>query len=235
MKTTALIVAAGAGVRMGSPSPKAFLLLEGRPLVSYSLETFQRHGRIDGIVLVAPAACLDEAARVGKPHGKLTAVVEGGARRQDSVARGLARALVSGPDDLVLVHDAARPLVDADLVDRVIEAAARTGAAVPGVQPDDTVRSLGEGPGARLAGATLDRARLVLVQTPQGFRLRLLSEAYARVSADVTDDASLVEAMGHPVELVEGSSMNLKVTRAADLAVAAALLREAGRTGTGDV
>ncbi len=185
------------------------------------------------MVLVVPPGRLAGAQGLKRDYSGLAAVTEGGARRQDSVARGLALIADSGEDDLVLVHDAARPLADRELVDRVIEAAARTGAAMPGIPPHDTVRTWRRegGTGPRLAGGTLDRSRLVLIQTPQGFSLRLLREAHARARGDVTDDASLVEAMGRPVELVDGSPANLKVTRPEDLTVAAALLRRSLSSG----
>lgn len=232
MKTTALIVAAGAGVRMGAARPKAFLELAGRPLLDYSLTAFAAHPSIDGIVLVVPEALLGPARALADRHPKLESAAAGGERRQDSVVAGLrliAGASGAEADDLVLVHDAARPLVSPELIDTVIEAAARTGAAVPGLAPSDTVREVGPGPGGRIMAATrLDRDRLVLTQTPQGFRLGILRQAHERgLSAGgalVSDDASLVEALGREVEIVPGSRLNLKITSPEDMVVAAALL-----------
>jgi 2-C-methyl-D-erythritol 4-phosphate cytidylyltransferase len=228
MKTTVLIAAAGAGQRMGMGRPKAFLLLEGRPLVAWSLELFQQHPAVDAIVLLAPAAQLPEARACAAGYSKVAAVEPGGERRQDTVARGLAalRTLGLRPDDVVLVHDAARPLATAGLVSAVLEAARRTGAAVPGLAPSDTVKRARAG---RVA-ATLAREDLVLIQTPQGFRLSVLEAAMsAHGAADVTDDAALVEAMGAAVEVVPGEASNMKITAPADLALASALLR--GRAG----
>ena len=224
MKTTALIVAAGAGVRMGGSRPKAFLSLGSLQVVEHSLATFEAHRSIDAIILMAPVSLLSEAAKAAARFGKVRAVAAGGARRQDTVRLGLEQA---GDADLVLVHDAARPLVDPDLITRVIEAAARTGAAVPGVRPSDTVRQVGtQADGMpRMGTATLRRDALVLVQTPQGFRLSLLKEAAARAGEiEVTDDAMLVEMMGHPVEVVEGSPRNFKITTPDDLIFAETLL-----------
>jgi len=229
MKTTALIVAAGAGVRMGRPRPKAFLNLGGLQVVEYSLAAFDEHPLVDRIILMAPAQMLLEASEAAAPYGKVAAVAAGGARRQDTVRLGLGRAEDA---DIILVHDAARPLVDRDLISRVIEAAARTGAAVPGVTPPDTIRMARESVAGRprMGERTLDRSRLILVQTPQGFRLSLLREAaQAAGDIEVTDDAMLVEMMGHPVELVEGSSRNFKLTTPDDMIFAEALLAPGGR------
>ena len=236
MPTTAIIVAAGAGQRMGLATPKAFLQLAGRPLVAWSLSAFDTHPGIDAIVLMAPQDRVPEAERIAAAHRKVRRVAAGGGRRPDTVRLGLALVGKSpGGDSLVLVHDAARPLVDRDLITRVIEAAGRTGAAFPGLPPSDTVReaAAGAGPGgARLAGRTPDRSGLVLVQTPQGFRLSLLEEAFARAgekAGDATDEAALLEWMGHPVEVVPGSPRNLKITGPTDLEVAAALLPSEAR------
>ncbi len=228
MHTTALIVAAGAGLRMGAELPKAFLDLAGRPLVEYSLRAFGFHPLVDAVILMAPAAMLEEATRISRRAPKVAAVAPGGARRQDTVRAGLdavARSLPEGvaeEDAIVLVHDAARPLVEAGLITAVVEAAAISGAAVPGLRPADTVRRVGSG--------TLDRESLVLTQSPQGFRLTLLREAFAHGGGqDVTDDAALVELLGHPVTIVPGSPRNLKVTTRDDLDVAAALVRSTGK------
>ncbi len=233
MTTIALIVGAGSGARMGAGVPKAFLPLAGRPMVDHSLAVFDAHPAVDSIVLVAPAADLEAASRLAAAYPKVTAVAAGGARRQDSVRLGLDRVAGGRPpseDDLVLVHDAARPLLEPALITSVIEAAARHGAAVPGLPPSDTVRRAGPAgaDGARRSTGALDRTELVLVQTPQGFRLSLLREAYERLGqAEVTDDAALVERLGRPVAVVAGSSTNLKVTTPQDLDLAEALLRRA--------
>jgi len=229
MKTTALIVAAGSGRRMGSDLPKAYLPLAGVPLLTYSLELFARHPAIDAIVVVVPQGMVDETRRLTDGIPRVSAVTEGGALRVDSVRRGFERIESgAGDDDLVLVHDAARPLASPELVSAVIDAAKRTGAAVPGLRPTDTVRETAAGPvpgGPSLAVRRIDRDRLVLVQTPQGFRVRLLAEALKRADAaalpgDATDDAALIEMLGHSVAIVEGSPINFKITRSEDLKMA---------------
>jgi len=235
MPTTVLIVAAGAGLRMGRTIPKAFLELDGRPLVYYSLAAFDAHPEVDAVVLMVPGSFMAEARVLAAAHHKVAKVAPGGERRQDTVSLGID--LVAGltrngagasSEPIVLVHDAARPLVDAELITRVIEAARRTGAAFPGVPVSDTLRQTAPDAGRQgglLAGRTIDRDRLVGVQTPQGFRLSLLIEARARAGgAVVTDEAGLFESFGGKVEVVPGSPGNLKVTCAVDLVVAAALL-----------
>lgn len=211
---------------MRAPTAKAFLELDGRPMLEHSLAVFDAHPRVDDIILLVPAPLLEEASRITARYRKVTGVVPGGRRRQDTVALGLERIAAGGAGDLVLIHDAARPLVDPDLITRVVEAAARTGAAVPGLRPADTVREEGGKDGARRAGRTLERDRLVLTQTPQGFELETLRVAsHAARGVEVTDDAMMVERLGRPVEIVAGSPRNLKITSPEDLVLAAALLR----------
>jgi 2-C-methyl-D-erythritol 4-phosphate cytidylyltransferase/2-C-methyl-D-erythritol 2,4-cyclodiphosphate synthase len=222
MKTIAIIVAAGSGSRMGSPVPKAFLDLAGRPMVAHSLQAFEQHPCVDGIVLMVPPGLRARGEEAAASHRKVIAVDEGGARRQDTVALALKHA---GGSEIVLVHDAARPLVTPDVITAVRDAARRAGAAVPGVAPADTVREVGGAAAASPAGATLDRSRLVLVQTPQGFRTEILQRAHdAAGGGDVTDDAALVERLGLPVEVVPGSPLNFKITSPEDLARAEAAL-----------
>ncbi|HZI94926.1 MAG TPA: 2-C-methyl-D-erythritol 4-phosphate cytidylyltransferase [Patescibacteria group bacterium] len=239
MPTTALIVAAGAGLRMGLGTPKAFLSIAGRSLMELSLAAFDSHPGIDGIILIAPADRLEEARRIAAGFRKVKDVVAGGPRRQDSVRLGLEslRGMIDdgrAGDPLVLVHDAARPLVDASLIAAVIDSTARVGAAIPGLAPSDMVRQTSNGggpPGHTRAGSVLDRRSLVLVQTPQGFRLPLLLDAYASAAdEEVTDDAALVQRLGHPVEVVPGSPFNMKITTPGDLEIAAAIL--AARNGS---
>ncbi|HKY32153.1 MAG TPA: 2-C-methyl-D-erythritol 4-phosphate cytidylyltransferase [Candidatus Polarisedimenticolia bacterium] len=231
MGTTAIIVAAGSGLRMGGPLPKAFAELAGVPMVEHSLRLFQDHPEVQSIVLMVPAGSLAPASDLARAYGKVVAVAEGGRRRQDTVRSALGharRAAGGGGGGLVLVHDAARPLATPALVSAVLAAAARHGAAVPGVAPADTVREVAEGPAGRLIGAaTLDRRRVVLVQTPQAFALDLLEEAHAAADSEATDDGALVERLGRPVEVVPGEPGNFKITTPEDLARARAVL--AGR------
>src|SRR5688500_18019789 len=169
MKTIAIIVAAGSGNRMGSPVPKAFLDLGGRPIVEHSLLAFQQHPCVDGIVLMVPPGMRARGEELAARYRKVIAVAEGGARRQDTVALALRQMGEATGADIVLVHDAARPLVTPDVITAVRDAARRTGAAVPGLPPTDTVREVGSAAadGLAAAGGALDRSRLVMVQTPQ--------------------------------------------------------------------
>ncbi len=240
MLAVALVPAAGSGSRLGGPLPKPFVLLHGRPLLAHTLHRLERVPIIKGIVVVVAPDSLDACRReIIAPARlrKVIAVVPGGADRQASVAAGLAA--LPAWAEVVLVHDGARPLVPVPVVEAVALAAAAEGAALAAVRPKDTVK-LDDGgrsvpPTFRVA-ATLDRSRLWLAQTPQGFRVGLLREAHARAAAagiEATDDAHLVERLGHPVVLVPGSYRNLKVTTREDLLVAEALLAEEARAERG--
>ncbi len=208
MTTWAVVVAAGSGSRFGGL--KQFADLAGRPVVDWSIETARKV--CDGVVLVAPPG-FDADSIVG-----VDAVVEGGATRSESVRRGLAA--VPPDAEIIAVHDAARPLSRPDLWEAVVEAvAAGADAAIPGAPVTDTVKEVGED--GHLI--TLDRSRLVAVQTPQAFRAVALRSAHAG-GEDATDDAALVESVGGRVVLVDGPPDNLKLTSPTDLVVAAALL-----------
>jgi len=214
----AVIVAAGEGRRYGAA--KQFAVLRGRSVLDWSLAAFEANPRVDSIVLVLarPAEGGTFAAR----YAKVAAVVRGGDRRQDSVANGVA-GLKAEAADIVLVHDGARPLVTQDVIDRIIAAARETGAAVPGLPLEDTIKEAEAGRVIR----TLDRGRLVRVQTPQGFACGLLLRALelARTEGVTgTDEAALVERLGVPVAVVAGDPRNLKITAPPDLAVAEAFL-----------
>jgi 2-C-methyl-D-erythritol 4-phosphate cytidylyltransferase len=210
----AVIVAAGEGRRFGAA--KQFAALGGRPLVEWSLAAFQAHPFIETIVLVLP----DDARKVfyQTKFSKLADVVPGGSERQDSVTNGFRR-LDPAVTGIVLVHDGARPFVTADLIDRVTAAARETGAAVPVVPPEDTIKETAEGRIVR----TLDRSRLGRAQTPQGFAYELLARALAAARRDGitgTDEAALVERLGEPVAAVAGDPRNLKITTPLDLEIA---------------
>jgi 2-C-methyl-D-erythritol 4-phosphate cytidylyltransferase len=220
----AIIAAAGSGTRVGGGVPKQFLKVAGRTILEHALQRLERHPEVDAVVAVVPASRLRAARMLMRRHPRLVAVVPGGARRQDSVELGL-RAAPGGEDAIVLVHDAARPLVAPAVVSAIIRAARRRGAAVPGIAPADTVKSVDGG--GRVTG-TLDRSALRLIQTPQGFRASWLRRAFLDAAAKgttATDDASLVEAAGMPVVVVEGDPANFKITTRADLAALRARLR----------
>ena len=211
----AVVVAAGEGRRTGFRTPKQFLKVRGRTLLDHSIERLSAHPEVESIVVVVPRSRAAALRRLVAAHRKVVAVVPGGVRRRDSVERGL-EATGSPGGTIVLVHDAARPMVPSALIGSVIAGARRCGAAVPGIPPADTVKEVGRGGRVR---RTLDRRSLRLIQTPQAFRVEWLREAFRSVSRsrEANDDASLVEAIGRPVLVVEGCPRNLKITTAADI------------------
>ena len=222
MQSLAILVAAGRGERMGQERPKAFLELAGEALVLRSARVFDAAPSVGAIVAVVPEADVDAARALLAPVRTLLAVVPGGARRQDSVLEGLKQA-PDGFDGTVLVHDAARPLVDVGLVEAVAREAAGSGAALPVLPVVDTVKRVRDG----LVLETLDRDELGAAQTPQGFRYALLVEAYEAAYRDrltVTDEAMAVERLGAPVKAVAGSPRNRKITTPEDLAWAESVL-----------
>ena len=223
-RVAAIVPAAGRGARFGGGGPKALVPLRGRPLVEHTVAALGAATVVEVIIVAAPADALETVARAARTAagGKVAAVVPGGADRQASVARGLA-AVPPGPD-VVLVHDGARPLVPVALIEAVAAAAAEDGAATAAVPVDETLK---RGAGEWVDG-TVDRAGLYRIQTPQGFGRALLERAHREAGASgfrATDDAALVERLGHPVRLVPGAAVNLKVTMPADLELAEALLR----------
>jgi 2-C-methyl-D-erythritol 4-phosphate cytidylyltransferase / 2-C-methyl-D-erythritol 2,4-cyclodiphosphate synthase len=223
VRVAAVVPAAGRGERFGGDGPKALVPLRGRPLVEYALAALAA-ASVETIVVAAPPDAIDPVARVARraAGAKLAAVVPGGPDRQSSVAHGLA-ALPEGTE-IVLVHDGARPLVPAALIDAVAAAAVTDGAATAAVPVDETVKR-GEDGWVR---TTIDRAGLFRVQTPQAFHRALLETAHReaeRTGFRGTDDAALVERLGRPVRLVPGAPRNLKVTVPDDLMLAEALLR----------
>jgi 2-C-methyl-D-erythritol 4-phosphate cytidylyltransferase len=214
----ALIVAAGASKRFGQP--KQFAYLKGKPVLEWTLERFQAHPGIGRIVLVLP----DESDRkhYESRYDKIASVVRGGERRQDSVWQGF-RLLDAARTRMVLVHDGARPLVGADLISRVIAETERAGAVVPVVAVVDTLKETDEGRVVR----TVDRARLVRAQTPQGFLFPVLKTALEAARADRfygTDEAGLVERTGGVVHVIEGELGNIKITTPIDILMAEALI-----------
>ncbi len=215
----AIIPAAGRGERLGASQNKAFIELAGRPLLSYALDAFRAcPAVVETIVAVAPQD-VERARGLLRAGGRQSErVVAGAALRQQSVAAALAEVR---PDlSLVAVHDAARPFVTPGLIQRCLEEAARSGAGVAAVRATDTVK---EADADGTVCGTLDRSRIWLVQTPQAFRRTLLEKAHASAAAAgviCTDDAGLVERLGHPVHLVEGDSDNIKVTFPRDVAQA---------------
>ena len=218
-RVVAVVPAGGSGVRMKSRRPKQYLSLGGAPLLVHTLRALVEPEGIDGVVLVVPADRIAATRRLVHRHGMLGIldVVAGGVERQESVWRGL-QAVPAGVA-WVVVHDAVRPFVTRELVEQVLAAARRYGAATCGLEVRETVKRVrGE-----VVEATVDRERLWLIQTPQAFSRDLLCEAHDKARRDGftgTDDAVLVERLGEPVAVVPGLAHNLKITTPADLQVA---------------
>ncbi|HZR93524.1 MAG TPA: 2-C-methyl-D-erythritol 4-phosphate cytidylyltransferase [Gaiellaceae bacterium] len=214
MSTWAVLVAAGRGERLGGDRPKAFARLAGRPLVAESIERLESCEWIDAVVVVAPEGWEEPAILVAEELGcaKVTATVTGGASRAESVRLGVAE--TAGDAAVLVVHDAARPFLPEAVLDRVLTALGEGfDGAVPGLPVVDTVKRVR----GRLVAETLPRAELVAVQTPQAFAADVLRAALAGDVAAASDCASLVEARGGRVAVVEGDRRLLKVTTPEDL------------------
>ena len=224
--TTAIIVAAGKGLRMGRSRAKQFLPLAGRPILSSTMAAFNRCPQVRRIILVVPKADFDFCRchilpdAVGRGD---ICLVAGGLCRQESVYNGLSVMGDGDPDRVVLIHDGVRPFVTPSLIGACIDAARESGACVPVVSPYDTVKEIGDD---HTVVRTLDRGRLRLAQTPQAFHFDLIRRAHEQARRDNTpgtDDASLVERLGHSVRMIDGSRTNVKITTAEDLAMAEAM------------
>ena len=214
-KVGVVIAAGGSSQRMGEID-KLFALLGGKPLLVRATQPFQKCRLVDQIVVVVGGERKERCRRLvtGEEWSKVTDVCLGGERRQDSVAAGLKRL---DKCDWVVIHDGARPLVTVDLIERGLEAAEETGAAVAAVPVTDTIKVAG---GDRIVHQTPPRQNLWAIQTPQVFRTNIITKAYHRAKGDVTDDASLVEQLGYKVKLYMGSYDNIKVTTPDDLTLA---------------
>lgn len=207
-----LIPAGGIGTRLGRRTPKQFLRIAGATILARTLTHFVRHPSIGTVIVAAPAEHLDRARRLVR--SARVKVVAGGATRQESVFNALQ--VAPAGVDIVLVHDAVRPFIDRRLIDAVVAAAARDGAAICAMPIAETVKRVRDG----VVAASLDRAELWSVQTPQGFRAALLREAHDKARRDGvvgTDDAMLVERLGHAVRVVPGLAGNVKITTPEDL------------------
>ncbi|MBX6314964.1 MAG: 2-C-methyl-D-erythritol 4-phosphate cytidylyltransferase [Isosphaeraceae bacterium] len=221
-----ILPAAGRSTRFGDPKQKKiYAELDGRAVWLRAVEPFlNRDDVAQTILAIAPEdrELFERRYRASVAFLNIR-VIDGGAERVDSVAKALEQ--VDPSCEFVAIHDAARPCLVPELIDAVFAAAREHGAALPGLPVTDTLKRLGDG---GLAVETIPRAGLVAVQTPQAFRRDLLLRAYAnrsRVGGAITDDAQLVEALGHPVRVVEGSRWNLKITTPDDLRLASAILQ----------
>src|ERR1035438_6763896 len=231
MRVFVILPAAGIGTRMsagsgpsasrpsGPPTPKQFLSIAGIPMLVHCLRAFLAAGRVEAIYV---AVRQPEIERVQAQNH----VVEGGNLRQQSVGNALAQLVTEtgcADDDVVLVHDAARPLIDSATIDRTIDAVAEFGAAIVGLPAVDTIKQVERTAHGAIITATIPREMIVQAQTPQGARCELLRRAFAEAAADEfegTDEASLLERAGIPVAVVPGSARNLKITQPGDLELA---------------
>jgi 2-C-methyl-D-erythritol 4-phosphate cytidylyltransferase len=222
-KVGAVIVAAGKGERMGGLD-KMFALLGGEPVLARVVSVFEACSLISQIVIVLGEQNLERGKKLVAQAGfsKVADVCPGGKLRQDSVAAGLSRLKSC---HWVVIHDGARPLVTTALIEAGLQAAKESGAAVAAVPVTDTIKVAGDG---RFVQGTPPRERLWAVQTPQVFRSDIITKAYRKAEAEVTDDASLVEKLGYRVKLFMGSYDNIKITNANGLALAEIIWQKHG-------
>ena len=229
MATYAIVVAAGQGTRFGGDLPKQFLLLRDRPILAHALQRFEQSELIEKIVVVAAPAWSAYISReiiARFRFNKCQPLVHGGERRQDSVWAGV-QALPLKAKDIVVVHDAVRPLFSPALLGKVVAACERYDGCIPALSPADTVKEVS---GAAII-ATLDRERLKLAQTPQAFRHEVLQRAFQRAQREGwhgTDEATLVERSGGRMCWVEGEIFNLKITTPHDLQLAGLFAQQSG-------
>jgi len=233
MQVFAILPAAGLGTRMAGSQPKQFLALAGIPILVHSLRAFAAVERVTAIYVAVRKTEIERVQAQVAEYGfaEMVRVVEGGDNRQESVSHALA-ALPAEPDDIVLVHDAVRPLIDAATIDRTIDAVQQHGAAIVGLPAVDTIKQVERTAHGAVVTSTIPREFVVLAQTPQGFRYGLLQKAFAEANEDGfvgTDEASVVERAGLPVAVVHGSQVNLKITQPGDLELAEFYLRQRAR------
>jgi 2-C-methyl-D-erythritol 4-phosphate cytidylyltransferase len=222
MITVALIPTAGTGERLGASVPKPLIEINGEPLIAHTLKVFERVASVAGVVLVVHPYYKKDYQDLVDSYGfkKISAIVDGGATRSQSVRNGL-RALP--PDaDFVIVHDGVRPIVTVDLIERGLALAREEKAVIAAVPVKPTLKVVD--PQTNIVRETLDRTLVWEIQTPQIFERKLLERAYAG-DTEATDDAALVERLGVPVKVFMGDYRNIKITTPDDLIVAEALLR----------
>ncbi len=233
MQVFVILPAAGLGTRMAGPQPKQFLILDGIPILIHSLRAFAAVERVTAIYVAVRKTEMERVQAQITEYGFAgkVRVVEGGDNRQESVSHALA-VLPAETDDVVLVHDAVRPLIDAATIERTIDAVLEHGAAIVGLPAVDTIKQVERTAHGALITSTIPREFIVQAQTPQGFRVGLLRKAFDEAMADGfvgTDEASLLERIDHPVAVVHGSPVNLKITQPGDLELAEFYLRRRAR------
>lgn len=227
MRVEAIIVGAGKGSRFGEVRPKQFSPLWKKPVLCWTIERFEECKLVDEIILVIPPGMGKYTQRLilsRSNYRKIKAIVEGGKERGDSVFQGLQA--VDENTDIVLIHDGVRPLILPYLIERLVHQTQKYGAATLGIPIRETVKEANrEG----VVVETLDRRKLYSIQTPQGFRRKLIWEAYEAANKSgqwASDDATLVERLGKKVRIVAGNEMNIKITTSLDLKLAEILLKD---------
>ncbi len=230
MKCTALIPAAGQGKRMGAARSKPYLLLEGKPILFYTLRELEECPLINEVVLIVEQGEIEHARETVVDAFRLTkvsAILAGGQKRQDSVWEGLKT--VQDDCELVMVHDGVRPFISQEILARAVQEALDCGASIVGVPAKDTVKLVSA---QKQVVETPDRKTVFMVQTPQTFKRTILLKAYRQAMQDglyATDEATLVERLGVPIKVVEGSYENIKITTPEDLVVGEMILRRKGK------
>ena len=228
MSVFVIIPAAGIGTRMATTTggaPKQFLALKGQPLLIHSLRAFLAVPRVSAIYVAVRTSEQPRVSQLLAEHSLTDKVhvVTGGNIRQDSVANALAALPTTSDDDIVLVHDAVRPLIDPQTIERTIAAIEKHGAAIVATPAIDTIKQVERTSDGALITATIPRELIVHAQTPQGARVSILRRAFAEATADEftgTDESSLLERAGIPVYVVQGTSRNFKITQPGDLEIA---------------
>jgi 2-C-methyl-D-erythritol 4-phosphate cytidylyltransferase/2-C-methyl-D-erythritol 2,4-cyclodiphosphate synthase len=230
MFVSAILAAGGRGTRLGAATPKQLLVVGDRPILQRSFDTLDAHDSIQEIVVALPAEMIASPPPFLTSRRKPVRIVDGGTRRQDSVANAFARTAAHA--DVIVIHDAARPFASADLFSRVIAAASEGGAAIAALQAQDTVKQGTTTAGIHVVARTIPRDSVYLAQTPQAFSRQVLAAAMLQANAfTATDEAALAEQAGHPVRLVDGEAANIKITTQHDLRVSEVL---AGSARSGD-
>ncbi|MGL4208039.1 MAG: 2-C-methyl-D-erythritol 4-phosphate cytidylyltransferase, partial [Candidatus Adiutrix sp.] len=216
-KVSAIIVAGGLGHRFGTTRPKQLAPLNGAPVLTHTLTPFEQLSIVDEIILVVPAPWRKtiEADAITPFNFTKVKIINGGDSRTQSAKLGF----MASCGEIVLVHDGVRPLVSPTLIERIIHAAATHGAAIPTIPSHDTLKKI-----TNHQLITIDRSNICRTQTPQGFKREILAQAFSASSSTHTDEAALVESIGHPITMVEGFLKNMKITTQEDLELASALL-----------
>jgi len=216
MKVSAIIPAAGLGIRMGSNTPKQFLLLDGKPILHHTLSALDQCSIVDEIILVVSEQEIEKGYQeIQNSHPKVTKVIAGGKERQDSVSNGIQN--LDPETDIVVIHDGVRPFVSPALISETVAAARKFGSAITAIPVSDTIKKVDK---VGLVERTVDRGGLWRVQTPQTFQVSLLKKAFEKARADNfygTDESSLIEYLGREVKVIAGSEFNIKITRSEDL------------------